>query len=289
MIIIENGCRDAAFNLAAEEILLRTCRDDDLFMLWVNDPAVVIGKFQNPFEEVSLTALRRANVPLYRRISGGGTVYHDRGNLNMTVLTDPGPDGPDYERFLRPVAEVLRTLGAPAEIRDGSSLFVGDKKVSGSAETVVSGRLLYHGTLLWDADLDRLTALTGHAREKIVSRSVKSRPSPVSNLKPLLPSGCTEAGLAEAVTKALAPGGAVRSLTEGETNAAETLAKGKYRSWEWNYGQSPSFTLTAGGDTLRVDRGVVTGGTRPELFRHPFTPEEVASVLGDDMVSLYFD
>ena len=258
-VLIAAPSHDAAENLAAEEFLLTHYESGSFLMLWSNDPCVVIGKFQNPYEEVSLAACRDAGISVIRRNSGGGTVYHDRGNLNYTILTDRGEDFPDYERFLTPVVEMLRLYGVEAEISDTSAMTVNGRKFSGNAQSNRKNRIMHHGTLLFDADLDRLNRLTGHARGNIVSRAVKSQPSPVTNLRPLLKSvGCDwdYPVFAAEIANAFSPSG-THAFTEDELSGIRRLADLKYRSWEWNYGMSPAFRVEAEGISLTVERGMI--------------------------------
>ena len=132
MLLLISPSSDPAFNLAAEEYFLSSAAGDLLF-LWVSEPSVIVGKFQNPYEEISLAACGARGVPVVRRNSGGGTVYHDPGNLNYTVLTDRGTDFPDFGRFLAPVVAMLADHGVKAQIRDTSALFADGKKISGNA------------------------------------------------------------------------------------------------------------------------------------------------------------
>ena len=135
MRCIINASRDPALSLAAEEFLLTEKTDGDWLMLWISDPSIIVGEFQNVFGEVSLTECEKASVPVYRRNSGGGTVYHDGGNLNYTIISDKSENSPDYARFLDPIIEFLSTLGIKAEIADTSAIFIGDKKISGNAQS----------------------------------------------------------------------------------------------------------------------------------------------------------
>ena len=286
--------RDPAFNLAAEEFLLSRFPRGDYLMLWVNDPAVIVGKFQNPYGEVSLNLCRAAGIPVVRRNSGGGTVYHDRGNLNYTVLTDRGEDFPDFARFLAPVVSLLLELGVEAEIRDTSALFAGGKKFSGSAQSNLKNRLLHHGTLLFDADLEALCRVTGHARETVVSKAIRSNPSPVTNLKPLLSAAGREMTMedfASLVSAAFAPD-TVRSFTEAEREEIGALADAKYRSWEWNFGRSPAFSVGLPGLSLEAKNGVILS-CRTELCDPQrllglrLIPEEIEAVSPEAAALLF--
>ncbi len=287
MTVLDNHAHDPAYSLAAEERMLTALTEGDWLMLWINEPSVILGKFQNPVEEVSLIRCAEAGVPLYRRNSGGGTVYHDPGNLNYTILTDAG-DSPDYERFLSPVVSFLRSLGVPAEI-DGSAITAGGVKISGNAQSTSRGRTLHHGTLLFDADLTVLNRLTGHRREKVTSRSVKSQPSPVGNIRPMLDGDMTTDEFARRLTDALAPNAAHRAFTEAEDAWIRETAAKKYRSWDWTFGRSPACTVEADGMTVEIRGGVVCGGNVPALLGCRFMPDEVRALIGEAAERSLFD
>lgn len=245
---------DPAYCLAAEEHLL-THSSDECVMLWTSEPSVIIGKFQNPYTEVSLTECERRGIGVYRRNSGGGTVYHDRGNLNYTVFSKKSDNSPDYKRFLTPIIEFLATLGICAEIRDTSALFVDNKKISGSAQSVVGERVMHHGTLLFDADLSALGTLTGHAREKIVSKAIKSNPSPVTNIRDYLKNDMDIDEFTQKLGDFL--GGENTIFDENEKAAIESLADEKYRTWDWIFGRTPRFTLSSDGVEITSSHGII--------------------------------
>ena len=245
---------DPAYNLAAEEYLF-TNSSDECVMLWTSEPSVIIGKFQNPYAEVSLTECERHGIGVFRRNSGGGTVYHDRGNLNYTVFSKKSENSPDYKRFLTPIIEFLATLGISAEIRDTSAIFVDNKKISGSAQSVIGERVMHHGTLLFDADLSALSRLTGHAREKIISKAIRSNPSPVTNIKKYMPLPCSTDEFSEKLRDYL--GGDEAEFSENELQRISELANTKYGTWEWNWGKTGSFVLESDGLTLSSSHGII--------------------------------
>ncbi len=255
---IKNPVLDPAWSIAAEEYLLEHEKSGELFMLWRGRPSVIIGKFQNYFEEVSPLLVKKSGVEVVRRNSGGGTVYHDLGNVNFTVFADRANGELSYERFLAPIVEFLRTLGVNAEIDSTSALVVSGKKISGNAQTAVGGRVMHHGTLLFDVELGALSELTGNAREKIASRSIKSNPSPVTNIRPHLAYDMTVDEFIDALSAYL--GGAdhtTREFTPDEIAQIDALADEKYRTWSWTYGKCPAFTLESEHVTLRSKGGVI--------------------------------
>lgn len=177
---------DPYYNLAVEEYLLRHT-DEDVFMLWQNEKTVVIGKNQNAYAEVDLDYAQRAGIRVARRLSGGGAVYHDLGNLNYTFLTScERASALDYTYFTRPIIEALATLGVKAVLSGRNDLECEGKKFSGNAQYTCDGRILHHGTLLFDTDAEVLSRVLRVDKEKLAYRAVHSHKGRVGNLAPLL-------------------------------------------------------------------------------------------------------
>lgn len=250
-------------------------------MLWRGERSVIVGKNQNVYGEVSLVECEKHDTPIFRRNSGGGTVYHDLGNVNFSFFSDMG-ERTDYRRFLSPVAEFLRSLGVPAEMGEAFDITVNGKKVSGNAQSVHRGRVMHHGTLLFDADLGALSKLTSHARGKAVSKAVKSNPAPVGNISAFLPhtdAHMTAIEFEERLGDALSDES--RDFSPDEINAIESLAKEKYRTWEWNFGRSPLFELHGEHVTLSAKNGLVlsAGDGCESLIGRRLIPSGILSVL----------
>ncbi len=243
------GPCSAALNLAREECLLTGLeRTGALLLFYVDAAAVVIGRNQMPWLEARPDALMSGMVPLVRRMSGGGAVYHDPGNLNYSLLlpvADPGR--PTATEILQPMVRALRALGLSARLSARNAIFVGRHKVSGTAQFMTSGRILTHGTLLVDTDLKRLAECLGpDPALQINSRGRPSIASPVANLRDLQPS-VTMAGLRQALVNACTSVyGPIttRPLSPALEKAARLLAREKYQTWEWNIGRSPTGTIT---------------------------------------------
>ncbi len=262
--------RSAALNLAREECLFaRLETTGPLLLFYVNTAAVVIGRNQNPWMEARPDALGSEKVPLVRRLSGGGAVYHDAGNLNYSLLLHASAHGrPETATILQPVIRALRSLGLPARLSARNAVFIDQHKVSGTAQFMTSGRILTHGTLLVDADLDRLErCLDPDPDLRIHSRGRPSVRSPVANLSRLRP-GLTREELVGALQQAFADvyGPVTRQAPRSEDlAAARRLAAAKYRTWRWNVGRSPQCTLEREGSCqgelcryrLHAARGVI--------------------------------
>ena len=262
MKYLDNRETDAYFNLAYEEYVLKNRRDGDYLLLWQNRPAVVVGRHQNTVEEVDLGAAEQYGIQVVRRESGGGAVYHDLGNLNFSFITSAG-DGEclTMERFTYPVIRALENIGIHARLSGRNDLVVGERKVSGNAQTIFCGRILHHGTLLIDADLDRAQKVLRVREEKFISKSAKSVRSRIGNLKDFLPDRAKmdTACLKELLLREFR---AERDMLNQEEMAKiHMLAMEKYRTWEWNFGESPEFSFT---NSRRFEGGTLEVGIRVE-------------------------
>ncbi len=236
----------------------------------MNDPVVVIGKHQNPWREVNLSALLEQGVPLLRRISGGGAVYHDRGNLNFSFLGSK--DGFDRRQNLDFVRRVLLSLGIDADISDSVDLYAAGRKVSGNAFCFRRNKSLHHGTLLIHADLSRLHGLLSPVYMPIETHAVVSRPATTANLTAVCPGisvGSVATGLAKAYLQRI---GETETISpEDYDHPGMTELVERNRSWEWNFGRTPNFRLKVAGVTVEIRKGVIhsiegdrpAGGTAP--------------------------
>ena len=267
---------DPYFNQACEEVLFSR-RRGDLLVVWRNSPAVVCGKYQNIYAEVYLPSAQKHGIAVLRRETGGGTVYHDEGNLNYAIMTDRG-DKRGYEPFLAPIVDALRALGADAQTGRICDITVGGKKVSGSAQKISGGRVWHHGTLLFSADLTRLRSIANGARKDYVSKGVQSSPWPVTNLCEVLPH--TDAlSFRDALLRQL--DAKIVPLTAEEQAEAEKLANDKYRTWDWTFGRNPAFTLTRetphGRIIMESKNGIITAlNLGPRLVGQKLDPQNPA-------------
>lgn len=291
MIYIPSTTTSAAENLAVEEYLLTRVTEGAFLMLWKSAPTVVIGKFQNAYGEVSVAETLRRGISLVRRNSGGGTVYHDEGNLNFTMVADRGENSPEYERFLTPVIAALRSLGIPAKMGDAFDITVDGYKVSGNAQSVVKNRVMHHGTLLFDADLTVLSEITGHASADVTSRAIQSNPSPVCNLRPYLKHDMDIIAFTKYLQTAMCgENAAVRTFTDEETAEIERLRDTKYAAWEWNFAKSPAFTKNCGTFSVDVKNGIIMAahGEHPveNLIGLRMKPEELYTAVPEETANL---
>lgn len=248
MQFIDNrGVTDARVNLALEEHLLRSTRGTESYLLlYVNAPAIIIGRNQSTLEEINHEVVERRGVQVVRRISGGGAVYHDLGNLNFSVLTEYTPQRFNrYDEFTRPVIEVLRELGVPAELGGRNDILVAGRKISGNAQFTSRGRMLSHGTLLFDSRLDDVEEALHPKLGTIESKGVKSVRSDVTNIADHLSAPLTLDEFRQRILEKVFGGGGVPTYPLGEADwqATEELVRRKYATWEWNYGESPPFNV----------------------------------------------
>ena len=292
MICYISPTRDPAWNLALEEYFFETTPPGQTcFILWQNHNTVVIGKNQNTLAEIDSEYVRSREIRVVRRLSGGGAVYHDDGNLNFTFITDAPEGGQiDLHRFCQPVAEALRSFGVPVEIGGRNDMTVDGKKFSGNAQYIRRGRVMHHGTLMFDSDLTVLQKALQVDREKIASKGILSVASRVTNLRPYLPEDVTleqfAGRLMEAISGEKRP--PLRELTAGDLEAIRHLKETRYDTWEWNYGYSPACAVTnsrriEGCGRVRLELRVEEGKIRDLRITGDFfgnrDAEELAGVL----------
>jgi lipoate-protein ligase A len=248
MILIERTNTNPYFNIAAEEYILKNYTDD-VFMLWVNDPAIILGKHQNAIAEINIPWVREHHVPVIRRISGGGTVFHDHGNLNFTFIKN-GENGKlvDFESFTKPIIDILNKLGVEAKFEGKNDLRVNGLKISGNAEHVFKNRVLHHGTLLFNSQLDRLNEAIRVKTGAFQDKAVKSNRSVVSNIKDFLPEKYWDMSIGDFrqyIVEELQNAMEIETikLSEYDIEQINSMVNTKYKTWEWNYGYSPLYSF----------------------------------------------
>ncbi|HEX6643186.1 MAG TPA: lipoate--protein ligase [Gemmatimonadales bacterium] len=245
MIYVDNlGITDPRLNLALEEYVLRNrFPGEECLLFYINEPSIIIGRNQNTVEEIEPDIVEARGIHVVRRISGGGAVYHDLGNLNFSFIA-PYTRGRfnRYEAFTRPVIEVLRGMGVPAELGGRNDILADGRKISGNAQFVTGDRMFSHGTVLVDTDLDVLPTVLTPKPGKIESKGHKSVRSRVVNISEFLPAPITAEELRGRILEGIfgerSPSARLE-LTAEDRAAVGELARSKYGTWEWNIGKSP--------------------------------------------------
>ena len=253
MRTIVNDSHDPFYNQAFEEYVFQSFPEEDVFFLWQNSPAVVVGCYQNICREVSVPVLRQMGVPVVRRSSGGGTVYHDLGNVNYTFLVKR--DGPvDYDRCLMPMVEALNAIGVPARKNRSCDIAIGEQKISGSAQRVSGDRVLQHGTLLFQSDLAVLDQITTHHKNDCIqSKGIDSAICPVTNIRDHLSRDMTlETFRAQLLAQLVSADEPPLILTAEQEAEVCRLRDEKYRSWIWTWGKTPAFSYEKEGQFAGV-------------------------------------
>lgn len=240
---LETGATDPRWNLAFEEYVLKNKREGDWLILWQNRSAVIVGRNQNALEEINREFVDAHGIDVVRRNTGGGAVYHDLGNLNYSFITDAAESlwGAD-KRFAAPVVRALRELGLDAESSGRNDILVSGQKVSGTAQCRSGGRILHHGTLLFDSDPDMIGGSLNPDPTKFQSKSVKSVRSRVGNIRAFLQQDMTLGEFWDYLKGALVEDGIVPvRLPPEELVQVAALKAEKYDTWQWNFGASPKY------------------------------------------------
>lgn len=242
---LETGRQDPRYNLAFEEYVLEHRKTGNYLILWQNDNTIVIGQNQNAEAEINRTFVEEHHIQVVRRMTGGGAVYHDLGNLNYSFITDAGDaEKLTMETFTRPIVEALKGLGLQAEASGRNDILVEGRKVSGTAQRLCGGRILHHGTLLFDSKPEMVAGALNVDPAKFQSKSAKSVRSRIGNIRSFLKEDMDLPAFWTYLKNTLAGSGFEEgTLTDEELAAVEELKRTKYDTWEWNFGRSPKYDL----------------------------------------------
>lgn len=249
MVFIDNeGINDPRINLALEEYALRNFNpENDYLLFYINEPSIIIGRNQNTLEEINFDYVEEKSLHVVRRVSGGGAVYHDFGNLNFSFITNHDIKSlNNFGKFTEPVTKILNKMGVPAELKGRNDVLVHDKKISGNAQFSTGKRMLHHGTLLLDSDLDEVSKALNVKMTKIQSKGHKSSRSRVANINEFLKEKISIEDFRSQILKGLydeKDDFETYHLTPEEWAAVHKLRDEKYGTWEWNYGNSPKFNI----------------------------------------------
>lgn len=240
---LETGSTDPAYNLAFEEYVLRNRRSGDYLILWQNRNAVIVGRNQNALEEINREFVEQHGIRVIRRNTGGGAVYHDMGNLNYSFITDAlEQEATTNSRFTIPIVRALKKLGLDAESSGRNDILVSGQKVSGTAQYRMAGRILHHGTLLFDSDPNMIVGSLNPDPTKFQSKSIKSVRSRVGNIRSALHDDMDLPSFWNYLKTELSEGDFLPStLSQQELEQITVLKQEKYDTWQWNFGTSPKF------------------------------------------------
>ncbi len=315
MRYLKNDCTDPHWNMALDEFCLESLPlDEPLFYLWRNAPAVIIGLNQNAYNEVNLKYLKERGIVLARRVTGGGAVYHDLQNLNYTIVGRSRNLEADFPGYMHFMLDALRSLGVDAQLSGRNDIMVDSRKVSGYAKRVYRDRLMVHGTLMYDVDLDALTRALATDGSKLQAAGVASVRSRVANLKDFLPQFAGIDEFSRALQERLSGGyrDAELVLSSRDLAAIRDMRDSKFATWDWIYSRSPLASRNARAKfpscgtvevSLDVEHGLVSQlsfggdflGNLPvahlaaSLEGLRFEYGEICGVLREMGVSDYFD
>ncbi|MEA5111564.1 Lipoate--protein ligase 1 [bioreactor metagenome] len=273
MLCIIRHETDPYFNLAAEEYVLKNFERDS-FMLWRNEPAIIVGKHQNTLAEINQEYVKENMIKVVRRLSGGGAVFHDLGNLNFTfIASGENHQLVDFRKFTQPILEVLQKLEIEARFEGRNDLTIDGRKFSGNAEHVHKNRVLHHGTLLFSSQMADLSSALKVDPDKFQDKAVKSVRSRVTNISEHLKMPLTVLEFRDLVLKHVmesTPGAELYSFTQDDIAAIARLRDEKYITWDWNFGYSPKYnfrkTVKTNGGKLEVTLEVVNGTIEKARF-----------------------
>lgn len=317
MYFIDNkGITDPRINLAIEEYLLKhlDVEKDSYLLFYINQPSIIIGRNQNTIEEINTDYVEDNDIIVVRRLSGGGAVYHDLGNLNFSFITkDDGESFHNYKKFTQPVVDALGNLGVQAELSGRNDILAEGRKVSGNAQYATKGRMFSHGTLMFDLNLDAVVSALKVKKDKIESKGIKSVRSRVANILPFLKEKITIEQFRLEILKSIF-GGEEKinyyELTEKDWEKIHEISRDRYQTWDWNYGKSPRFNIQkthrfpSGGIDIRLE---VNKGNIEEIKIYgdffgvgevteieelltgiPYSREAIAEKLGNIDIAHYF-
>ncbi|WP_421384103.1 lipoate--protein ligase [Bacillus salacetis] len=248
MKFIDNkGITDPRINLAIEEYALKNLDINETYLLfYINEPSIIIGKNQNTIEEINTEYVEAQKLHVVRRLSGGGAVYHDLGNLNFSFITkDDGESFHNFQKFTEPVIKALKKLGVNAELSGRNDIEAEGRKISGNAQFSTKGRMFSHGTLLFDSEIENVVSALKVRKDKIESKGIKSIRSRVANIAEFLEEKISITEFRSMLLRYIFDENEVEEyvLTEEDWKNINELSQQRYQNWEWNYGRSPKFNL----------------------------------------------
>lgn len=286
MLCVLNNSTDPYFNLAAEEYFFNNFTEN-IFMLWRNSPAIIVGKHQNTLAEINYEFVKANNIKVVRRMTGGGAVFHDLGNINFTFIeTGESEKLVDFRKYVQPILDILLKLGVNAKFEGRNDLTIDGKKFSGNAEHVYKNRILHHGTILFSAKMSDLTQALNVKDVKFTDKAVKSVRSRVTNVSEHLKTPLTVVEFINLVFNHILEmyeDAQIYEITDDDKQKINELVEKKYSTWEWNFGYSPEYnfdkSIRTDGGTLEVSMFVENGIIqRIKFYGDFFTHRDISEI-----------
>lgn len=266
MKYIVNNSNDPAYNIALEAYAFKELTDlDEIFILWINEPAIIVGKHQNAIQEINKEYTDEHDIHIVRRLSGGGAVYHDLNNLNYTIISNKADEGAfDFKTFSKPVIDTLAKLGVEANFTGRNDLEIDGKKICGNAQAYHKGRMMHHGCLLFDVDMTVLGNALKVSKDKIESKGVKSVRARVTNISNELPEKMTVLEFKEAILNQMKesyPEMDEYVLSDEDLARIQDIRDNQFATWDWTFGQTPDYTVER---SVRYPAGKITTYVKTE-------------------------
>lgn len=260
MKYIVNTSNDPAYNVALEAYAFQKLTDiDEIFILWINEPAIIIGRHQNTIQEINKEFIDKNGIHVVRRLSGGGAVYHDLNNLNYTIISNNTQEGAfDFQTFSKPVIDTLAKLGVKAEFTGRNDLEINGQKFAGNAQAYYKGRMMHHGCLLFDVDMSVLGQALKVSKDKIESKGIKSVRARVTNIVDHLSDKITVQEFSDSIlaqVKEEYPEMDEYVLSDAELSEIQAMRDNQFATWDWTYGKAPEYTIERG---VRYPAGKIT-------------------------------
>lgn len=296
MLCIVGENTDPYFNLASEEYLLKNFTED-IFLLYRNEPSIIVGKHQNTIAEINYRYVLEKNIKVVRRISGGGTVFHDLGNLNFSFINTGKPGFlVDYRKYLLPMVEAMNTLGISASISERNDLYIRGKKITGTASHVYKNRVMHHGTLLFSSEMSDLSNALTNNSGTYTDRAVKSIRSKVTNIKNHLGQDMDVLQFRDVIIKHILeyfPAAELYKFSDHDIREINKLRITKFIDWEWNFGYSPRYhfnkKISTGAGNLEIHMNVVKGVIKEIRFTGDFVTARDLKGLEDAIIGTIHD
>ncbi|HFZ6963492.1 TPA: lipoate--protein ligase [Streptococcus agalactiae] len=260
MKYIVNTSNDPAYNVALEAYAFQKLTDiDEIFILWINEPAIIIGRHQNTIQEINKEFIDKNGIHVVRRLSGGGAVYHDLNDLNYTIISNNTQEGAfDFQTFSKPVIDTLAKLGVKAEFTGRNDLEINGQKFAGNAQAYYKGRMMHHGCLLFDVDMSVLGQALKVSKDKIESKGIKSVRARVTNIVDHLSDKITVQEFSDAILAQMKeeyPEMDEYVLSDAELSEIQAMRDNQFATWDWTYGKAPEYTIERG---VRYPAGKIT-------------------------------